>query len=299
WFDTSTIEKVVVSWGTVVGMSGSTSNTTTTQALANWWDGISDITVWGINYRVHKFTTVGTGTFQALANITAEVLVVAWGWGGWYTSNPGWWWWAWWLLYNSWYIITSGQVINITVGSWWLGELSPLLSAWSSWYNSIFGTLIALGGWRGGWASAFNWWSGWGWNFINNSPWGTGTIWQWNNWWKGNWYSSNTYTPWWGGWAGAKWDDGNLSLAKSGNWGIGLEYSITWTPIFYAGWGWGAKYSTWTEWYGGNWGWWNWGSKTVKGSDWIVNTGWWWWGGSWLGCWDWGSWIVIVRYRLN
>ncbi|EKD66866.1 MAG: hypothetical protein ACD_49C00001G0001, partial [uncultured bacterium (gcode 4)] len=29
WFDTSTIEKVVVNWGTVVGMSGSTSNTTT------------------------------------------------------------------------------------------------------------------------------------------------------------------------------------------------------------------------------------------------------------------------------
>jgi len=42
WFDTSTIEKVVVNWGTVVGMSGSTINTTNTTITPliyiNWND---------------------------------------------------------------------------------------------------------------------------------------------------------------------------------------------------------------------------------------------------------------------
>jgi hypothetical protein len=50
--------------------------------VATGGDTVTDITVDGISYRVHQFTTVGTSTFTVTADGDVEYLVVAGGGGG-------------------------------------------------------------------------------------------------------------------------------------------------------------------------------------------------------------------------
>jgi hypothetical protein len=95
-------------------------------------------------YRTHAYTTTGTSSFSPAVTGTVEVLVVAGGGGGGanHAGGGG----AGGVLYVGEYQVISGQQYTVTVGSG--GAVGPAYATAQgvSGSNSIFGTLVAVGG---------------------------------------------------------------------------------------------------------------------------------------------------------
>ena len=109
-------------------------------------------TVQDINgYRIHTFTDVGTSEFKAESSINVEVLVVAGGGGGGYqaSNQSGGGGGAGELIYRSSFSVNG--LTTVTVGDGGLaGIQTPTVRASTSGSNSVFGSLTARGGGRGG-----------------------------------------------------------------------------------------------------------------------------------------------------
>jgi hypothetical protein len=102
-------------------------------------------------YRIHTFTDVGTSTFTAESPINVEVLVVAGGGGGGYQRSNlsggggG----AGELIYRSSFAVNGLATVTVGAGGTAGIRTFTILSSTSG-ANSVFGSLTALGGGRGG-----------------------------------------------------------------------------------------------------------------------------------------------------
>jgi hypothetical protein len=190
-------------------------------------------------YRIHTFTTVGTSTFTPASAGNVEVLVVAGGGsGGMRHSGGGG---AGGLIYNSSFPVSGA--VTVTVGDG--GASVPTGGAAGPGFsgaNSVFGSLTAIGGGYGNGGAGGPGGSGGG--VWNNNPVGTGTAGQGNNGAFGSlgpFSNENTYAGGGGGGAGAV-GTASTSVApvQAGAGGIGLQYSISGTPVYYAGGGGGG-----------------------------------------------------------
>ena len=195
-------------------------------------------------YRIHTFTS--GGTFTVTTGGTVEVLVVGGGGGG--GGNPtagagmgggG----AGGLIYNSGYVIAPGAM-SVTVGDGGAGGTSTGYNLGSNGNNSVFGTLTAVGGGRGGGYNAQaggNGGSGGGGGCGASvgAP-GSGTSGQGN---PGG--AALTGSPWRSGGGGGAGEAGTAATAGTGGkGGNGLSYSISGTSVFYAGGGGGSSYNS-------------------------------------------------------
>ena len=179
------------------------------------------------------------------------------------------------LIYNSSYAVSSGKKLRVNIGRG--GDASVLTDGTENsenGQNSIFNTLIAIGGGGGGStrdSSVLNVGGSGGGagSDVGNDNGGFGTAGQGNN--GGNNTTGNTGAG--GGGAGAV----GISVAdgtETPNGGVGLAYSITGTSTYYAGGGGGGKYNngsgnagTGGLGGGGN------GGKGAAGSNGTANTG--------------------------
>jgi hypothetical protein len=103
-------------------------------------------------YRIHTYTTPGIGNFIPVTSGLVEVLVVAGGGGGGHGGGGGGG-----VIYNQEYPVTAGTVYTVRVGNGGAGGISGSrgpVPAGSNGENSVFGSLIAIGGGGGGRAGA-------------------------------------------------------------------------------------------------------------------------------------------------
>jgi len=238
-------------------------------------------------YRIHTFTSSGTFTIPAGFSGQVEVLVVAGGGGG--GQNGGGGGGGGGVLYNSYYTVSGGSMA-VTVG---LGG-TPGINASSGGRpglnggNSVFGTMIALGG--GGGANrdyggaAYSGGCGGGGGGGNWIVAGVGTAGQGNN--GGNGY--NNGCPSAGGGGGGAGSVGTIaSYNASGNGGNGVAYSISGSSVYYAGGGGGGPTCA-----PGTYGTGGLGGGAAGGTSATANTG----GGGGGNNGTGGSGIVIIRY---
>lgn len=239
-----------------------------------------------------------------------ELLVVGWGWGGWWCSaygNQVWWWGGgWWVVYCPRYE-TSSNSYSVVIGWWWSGGAWE--KAWCNWWDSCFWTIKACWWWWGGNYSeaAHSWWSWW-WAGENS---------RWTGWssvgsnFGNSWWNVCCYAKWWAGWGWAGWPWESMFLVSSSscywfwwNWWAGLPSCISWNIKYYWAWWWG-----WACWccscFPCFWLWWCWWGN--GGLNWRIPTAWyccwwWWWGWaprSWCGPKAWAAWVVIARYKTD
>ncbi|MFA5779178.1 MAG: glycine-rich domain-containing protein [Elusimicrobiota bacterium] len=185
-------------------------------------------------YRIHTFMSDGTFTINVATNV--EVLVVAGGGGG-AANRTGGGGGAGGLIYNASFAVTA-QAYTVTVGAG--GGIA------TSGSNSTFSTITALGGGAGGdasvsygsdGASGFPGGSGGG-SRSNSNPanGGAGTSGQG---YRGGNNNLGTLRGTGGGGAGGTGND--VSTVDNGQGGVGLAYSISGTPTYYAGGGAGGS----------------------------------------------------------
>ena len=179
------------------------------------------------DYRIHTFTSSGTFTVNKSMNV--DVLVVAGGGAGSAGANGGAGGGAGGYRTNVAYPVTSGPAITVTVGAGGIGSTSTGTNG----YNSVFGTIISIGG--GGGTVASNGSSG---GSGSGAPasgqsytHGSGTSGQGNN--GGNNNTTSPYPGGGGGGAGAAGGNGYGSTGGVG--GTGLASSITGSSVYYAG----------------------------------------------------------------
>jgi hypothetical protein len=216
-----------------------------TRFLATGGDTVQDIN----GYRIHTFSTIGTSTFTPVAQGFVEVLVVAGGGSGGsrHAGGGG----AGGLIYNSSFLVSAPVTVTVGDGG---ASISGAVQGING-NNSVFSTLVAIGGGGGGrdiTQPAGNGGSGGG--QFGTSPTGQGTTGQGNNGGLGSQplilYGSNygyggesTYGGGGGGGAGAVGTNSTSSTGPgitAGAGGIGLQYSISGTPTYYAGGGGGG-----------------------------------------------------------
>jgi len=209
---------------------------TSPPVTASGGDTVQDIG----GYRIHTFTTVGTSSFVVTRGGPVEVLVVAGGGSGGmrHAGGGG----AGGLIYNSSFPVTG--TVSVTVGDG--GASVPTGSGnngpGNSGSNSVFGSLTAIGGGYGNQGNGGSGGSGGG--VFYSNPVGAGTAGQGNNGAFGStgpFSVENTYAGGGGGGAGAA-GTASTSVApvQAGAGGIGLQYSISGTPVYYAGGGGGG-----------------------------------------------------------
>lgn len=204
----------------------------------NYSDATGGTITTNSNYTIHTFTS--SGTFKAPSGVNnVEVLVVAGGGsGGGAGGNDG----AGGgggggLIYNPSYSITPKNSIDVIVGAGGIGVSNATLG--NNGQNSVFGTLIALGG--GGGGSETN-------SSRNGKSGGSGggaggysTSWVGGTGTSGQGYAGgangNTGMPGGGGGAGEVGTTGSTVAGKGGD---GLSYSISGTSTYYAGGGGGS-----------------------------------------------------------
>ena len=176
---------------------------------------------------------------------TVEVLVVAGGGGGGVGTNGGGGGGAGGLIYNASFSVTSATVVTIGAGG--AGSVGRGIGLSGS--NSVFGTLIAIGGGRGGGGSdnaGLTGGSGGGSSYASATR-AAGTSGQGN---AGGGGALALGKPvqvdqgGGGGGAGAAGSDGPGSSGAGGAGGIGLQFSISGTPTYYAGGGGGSSNDT-------------------------------------------------------
>ena len=248
---------------------------------------------------VKSFTTVGTTSWTCPQDVTSvEALVVAGGGGAGYGVGGGGG--AGGLIYHNNYPVTPGQTYTITIGTGGQGVGSSYLQAGNG-QNSIFGSLIAIGGGAGGTGSAgpypgFSGGSGGG-SSNNSATGGSATAGQ-GYAGGGGIGSDPSYPASGGGGAGAQ---GGIPVGQTaGSGGIGLQFSISGSPTYYAGGGGGGVYTgAGTPGTGGSGGGGGGGISTTAGTSGTANTG----GGGGgggnsLGG-SGGSGIVILRYTTQ
>jgi prepilin-type N-terminal cleavage/methylation domain-containing protein len=243
-------------------------------------------------YRIHTFTS--SGTFTVTGNCNVEVLVVAGGGGG--SSGGGG---AGGLIYNASYSVSESTTITVGAG----GAGGTDISAGGSGSNSMFGSLVAIGGGVGGlvdnYGVAGGSGGGGGRSGANTDLGGSGTSGQGNTGGRNFPTWSSPYPSGGGGGAGAV--GGNATSASiAGNGGIGLAYAISGTSVYYAGGGGGSTFNAGTYGTGGLGGGGN-GASNGNGSPGSPNTG----GGGGgggsgrtPGISNGGSGVVIVRYAI-
>lgn len=185
------------------------------------------------DYCVHSFYT--NGTFNLTTSFDAQILIVAGGGAG--TGGIGGGGGAGGLIYNSSYYLVSGTNYNVTVGTGGIrGADESTTSGKGS--NSSFASLQAKGGGNGGGvASGSDGGSGGsgGGGGVNS---GIGLIGQGNN--GGN-HTGGFNVGGGGGGAGAV---GVTATGNTGgNGGVGIQYAINGSNVYYAGGGGGACYS--------------------------------------------------------
>jgi len=277
-------------------------------------DSIYDVIDNGVTYRVHKFTVVGSSTFTAPSGVTSvECLIVAGGGGGasWYGGGGG----AGGLIYNSSSFVTAGTSYPIVVGAGGAGRPATVAgfntndAFGSKGSNSSFNSQTAMGGGgapgynAGGRSDIEDGGSGAGGrpnNYDNLYSYGRGVSGQGNNGAIGDAATGGTRSGGGGGAGGA-----GVSGATTGAGGVGLSYSISGTPTYYAGGGGGGAGETAGLTTPGGLGGGGIGRSTVSGSNADANTG----GGGGgstalspagggVGG-NGGSGIVIIRYPLS
>ncbi len=190
------------------------------------------------DYRIHTFTDIGSHTFEVIAGGEIEVLVVAGGggggtWGGGGGGGGG-------VIYNESYIISPGN-INVIVGDGGQkARPSPINQHPTNGENSIFSSIIAIGGGRGaatnynsppGVASCMIGGSGGGGNYGAGTSGCSGNEGQGNA--GGNSISGSPFNGGGGGGAGSSGTNANSGAA--GNGGDGLSFNISGSTIYYGG----------------------------------------------------------------
>lgn len=246
-------------------------------------------------YRIHTFASDGAFTVNSAIS-SVEVLVVAGGGGGGVDrAGAGG---AGGLIYDNSYSVTP-QAYTITVGGGGLGTAANVRGVNGG--NSVFDSLIAIGGGGGGTGNGqtgVNGGSGGGGGnsgAVNPCAGGLATSGQGNNGGLGIYVGPNYGA---GGGGGAGGSGSNGTATSSGNGGVGLEYSISGSPVYYAGGGGAGSYGGGIDGIGGLGGGGN-GGRTSAGAG-APNTGG---GGGSSGNTiakggNGGSGVVIVRYLL-
>lgn len=208
-------------------------------------------------WTVQTFTsTPAGGTWTVPANVfQVDVLVVAGGGGGgaWVGAGGG----GGGVIYRENYPVTPGTNISVTVGAGGTGEYNPGgysgMPRATNGGNSIFDTLTAIGGGRGGSWTDYAPTSGGsgGGNGYSSAP-GAGTAGQGFEGGRGRGDSTNGYPTGGGGGAGGPggwWRQGGSGQLTTGNWGPngkagdggpGLPFNITGAMIWYGGGGGGG-----------------------------------------------------------
>jgi hypothetical protein len=185
---------------------------------------------------VQSFTAVGTTSWTAPAGVSSvEVLVVAGGGGG--ASRHGGGGGAGGLIYRSNYPVTSGSSYTVTVGGGGAGAASGSSTIGTNGGNSVFDSLTAIGGGYGSSdsISGGSGGSGGGGRGNSNTPGGSAIQGQGFPGGRGT-----TQSPIIGGGGGGAGGPGSPGGAGPGNGGNGLLFSITGTPVWYAGGGGGG-----------------------------------------------------------
>jgi hypothetical protein len=189
---------------------------------------------------VQRFTTVGSTAWTAPTDVTqVEVLVVAGGGAG-AIGGGGGGGGAGGLIYNNQYSVTPGQTYTVTVGAGGSSITGGADVQGTSGSNSIFGSLIAIGGGRGAANSknADTGGSGGGGYGPGVGQFGAGTAGQGFN---GSNATSATSGTNGGGGGGAGGTGGAGSSTSGGSGGVGLQFGISGLPISYAGGGGGGS----------------------------------------------------------
>lgn len=191
-------------------------------------------------YRIHTFTTVGTSTFTPATSGAVEVLVVAGGGSGGtrHAGGGG----AGGLIYNSSFSVSGA--VTVIVGDGGAGRGSGLTAGpGNPGDNSVFSSLIAIGGGYGN-QGAGGGSGGSGGGVWSNYTVGAGTAGQGNNGAFGSLAPYNDESSYGGGGGGGAGAPGTAStsgtLVTAGSGGIGIQYSISGTPTYYAGGGGGS-----------------------------------------------------------
>ena len=178
---------------------------------------------------------------------TVEVLVVGGGGGGGVGSNGGGGGGAGGLVYNSQYLVTPGQAYTVTVGAGGAGSVGRGIG--SSGSISLFGNLVAAGGGRGGGQyqdAGVVGGSGGGSTYFSATR-AAGASGQGNAGGAGAYALGrpvNNDQGGGGGGAGEAGSDGPGSSGAGGAGGVGLQFSISGTPTYYAGGGGGSSNDT-------------------------------------------------------
>jgi hypothetical protein len=202
---------------------------------------VSTVSIDGINYRVHTFTT--SGTLTVVKGGFVEVLVVAGGGSAgaalYHSGGGG----AGGLIYRGDYQIENNSTITVTVGA---GGVAPTTegSRGNNGNNSVFGTLTAIGGGGGGTyqnATGLNGGSGGGGGAENGvfGAGGQGTAGQGFDGGDYNGDAGSSKNSGGGGGAAQVGQDGR-GFSSGGNGGNGIQYSINGTNTYYAGGGGGS-----------------------------------------------------------
>ncbi len=188
-------------------------------------------------YRIHTFTSNGTFTIDVTTNV--EVLVVAGG-GGAGAMHQGSGGGAGGLIYNSAYS-ASGN-ITVTVGAGGAGSTAQTENQTSG-NNSVFGTLTAIGGGRGGAENTdpYIGGSGGGGSHYYHYAGAAGTSGQGNAGGTVTGYNIAPFSSAGGGGAGGVGANVAINAATPGAGGTGAVYSISGSPITYAGGGAGSN----------------------------------------------------------
>ena len=177
------------------------------------------------SYTVHTFTS-GTATFSPGPNVTSvAVLVVAGGGGGGNVAGGGGGGGG--VVYNASYAVTNTSY-TATVGGGGAAQASGS--------NSVFGTITAVGGGRGGWEGDY-------WSAQDGGSGGAGSLSNYNGaGTAGQGYGGGSsccdYGQ--GGGGGAGGTGGNGAYPSGGNGGAGVAYSISGTSKYYGGGGGGG-----------------------------------------------------------
>lgn len=241
--------QTIVNWATVPYATSYKIYRNTSNTTSGATDVTSSCTVHGATggvltnvggYNIHSFKTVGALTFTPNAPMNVEVLVVGGGGAGatWTGGGGG----AGGLIYNASFPVSTA--VTVTVGAGGAGVTNGVNpSQAASGGNSSFDTLTAIGGGGGGTNGALGkaGGSGGGSGHVNTVG-GAGTSGQGNN---GGGGAGNAGAPNYG--AGGGGGAGGPGLAGTtvagGKGGIGLSFSITGSPLFYAGGGGGGTYN--------------------------------------------------------
>ncbi len=190
-------------------------------------------------YRIHTFTTIGTSTFTPSTSGNVEVLVVAGGGSGGvrHAGGGG----AGGLIYNSSFPVSGAVSVTVGDGGAGLPRGTNAAVPGNAGSNSVFGSLASIGGGGGGGNGGAGG-SGGGGGATGTG--GAGTPGQGNNGAFGStgpFTGQNAYGGGGGGGAGAAGTNStSVAPVQAGAGGIGLQYSISGTPVYYAGGGGGG-----------------------------------------------------------